>query len=84
MRLVFGESVSPLCVCVTHDVLMMYTSCSRTDSPMRTIVSPASFRVTLAFPRGTPRLRKSHDIPPAHEIRQAAVTRAWHERTTYR
>ena len=39
----------------THDVLIMYTSCSRTDSYMRTISSPASFFETLERPSGTPR-----------------------------
>ena len=34
----------------------MYTSCSRTDSYMRTMSSPASFFVTLDRPRGTPSL----------------------------
>lgn len=38
-------------------VLMMYTSCSLTDSAMRTIDSPDSLRVTVALLNGRPRRR---------------------------
>lgn len=53
---VFGVEISPLEPCVTHEVFRMYTSCSRTDSNMRTQISPDSFFVTLALPSGTPSL----------------------------
>jgi hypothetical protein len=37
-------------------VLIMYTSFSRTDSEIRTFVSPIPLRVTSALERGTPML----------------------------
>lgn len=40
-----------------HPVLMMYTSSSRTDSAIRTFVSPTPFRVNSARATGTPSLR---------------------------
>ena len=53
---VFGEAGAPFGVGETHEVLMMYTSCSRTDSAIRTMDSPASFLVTVARPKGCPNL----------------------------
>lgn len=57
MRAVLGEAGAPEGVGEQQDVLMMYTSCSRTDSAMRTMLSPDSLRVTVAFPDGMPKLR---------------------------
>lgn len=56
IKAVLGDADCPEGVGEQHEVLMMYTSCSRTDSAMRTSDSPDSFRVTVDFPRGTPRL----------------------------
>ena len=40
-----------------HAVLIIYTSSSRTDSAMRTEVSPTPLRVTSAFETGKPILQ---------------------------
>jgi hypothetical protein len=40
-----------------HPVLIIYTSSSRTDSAMRTLVSPIPLRVTSALERGRPMLK---------------------------
>lgn len=43
-------------------VLMMYTSSSRTDSAMRTDVSPIPLRVTSALERGRPMLGYQNEL----------------------
>lgn len=68
---VLGLTGLPSWSYVTQDVLMMYTSCSRTDSCMRTCSSPASFFETLDLPSGTPSLGSvcAH-LPLADQLRK--------------
>lgn len=71
---VFGLTGRPSWSYVTQDVLIMYTSCSRTDSCMRTCSSPASFFDTLDLPSGTPSLGLvSAHLPLADKLRQLRV-----------
>jgi len=77
MSEVLGLTGCPFWSYDTHDVLIMYTSCSRTDSCMRTCSSPASFFDTLDWPSGTPSLGSaSAHLPPAYQLCELRVARA--------
>ena len=70
-------------------VLIMYTSSSRTDSAMRTMLSPMPFFVTSALARGMPSLKKGHvreeghtngcielRVPSSNDLRELTVASA--------
>lgn len=60
-----------------HPVLMMYTSSSRTDSIMRTWVSPIPLFVTSALPRETPSLQMGNVQPSHCERRRGCMCTVW-------
>lgn len=65
---VLGLAGEPVGVGETHEVLRMYTSCSRTDSEMRMMDSPASLRVTVLRPRGSPSRKATKEANSRCEV----------------